>query len=148
MLFVRGGLVVRMRERMNGMKTTQPTTLKQFIGGSMVENKLQKLKSVNNDVIDSHHEKIIELFNVLYDNADQLNGELYDELVDELINYTDYHFATEEEYMSEIDYAGADDHLREHRLFAEKLQQLKNAPTVESPQSLSSHSYPGHEVGV
>jgi hemerythrin len=91
---------------------------------------LHRFQSVNNDVIDEHHEKIIEFFNALYENTDQLNSEIFEEIVDELINYTRYHFATEEQYMSEIEYDDIKGHIQEHRTFAEKLQELKDTTNL------------------
>ena len=59
---------------------------------------LCRFQSVNNDVIDSHHEKIIGFFNVLLTATDQLDDETYEEIVHELINYAGYHFETEENH--------------------------------------------------
>ena len=90
---------------------------------------LCRFQSVNNDVIDSHHEKIIGFFNVLLTATDQLDDETYEEIVHELINYAGYHFETEENYMIEMKYDDIDDHIKEHRAFAEKLEQLNTLTT-------------------
>ncbi len=83
--------------------------------------------SVKHTVIDNHHKKIIELFNSLYDNFNEQNYDIYGTVLDELLAYVDYHFTTEEQYMADINYEGAKNHIHEHRKFTEKLIELKNS---------------------
>jgi hemerythrin len=46
-------------------------------------------------------------------------------VVDELIDYTQYHFSTEEKYMLEYAYPGYEQHKAEHEEFIDKIQRSK-----------------------
>lgn len=82
--------------------------------------------SVNHEVIDNHHKRIIDLFNRIYDCLPDANNQIYEETLDELIYYTGYHFDTEKQYMEEMNYDGMESHLCEHQKFAARLAALKN----------------------
>ena len=66
--------------------------------------------------MDSHHKRLIEIANSV---AEHLQGEDDREslatALDSLVEYTRYHFATEEKLMTLYDYPGAGSHCREHR---------------------------------
>jgi hemerythrin-like metal-binding protein len=81
-----------------------------------------ELYSTGIDEIDGHHKKLLELLNKSYfmileeSSQDELM-----ELLEELIDYAKYHFATEEELMRSHDYDKIDGHLREHFRFTNKV---------------------------
>lgn len=74
-----------------------------------------KLFSVNVDVIDKQHKRLVQLLNLLHDAM--LKGEGRDVLgpvLGELVRYTGYHFDTEEQLMLEYAYPGYSEHKAEH----------------------------------
>ncbi len=75
--------------------------------------------------IDEQHKKIVELINllnvaVLNQNADlKIRG-----MLDEMTDYADYHFKTEEKYFRKFHYPLLDDHIKEHEAFIEKVKEF------------------------
>lgn len=79
-------------------------------------------------IVDEEHQ---ELFHIIRRANDLITAELlhdkFDEIVsvlDELRNYTEKHFADEEEYMANINYEGLDAQKRTHEMFVEKLNEI------------------------
>lgn len=79
------------------------------------------------DQIDKQHMRLFEIGSELYDLASLDNGiDHYDDiikLVDELKDYTKYHFSFEEGYMEKYDYSGLEEHKKEHSAFIAKLDE-------------------------
>ena len=77
------------------------------------------------DEIDQQHRRLIEIANQVYDIMnDQWHLDKYNQIVivlDELKDYTIYHFKFEEEYMTSIGYKKRFSHALEHSAFVEKL---------------------------
>jgi hemerythrin-like metal-binding protein len=72
--------------------------------------------SIEVDEIDEDHRKLIEIFNML--NHAVTDGESPDYLaaiLEELVNFTAWHFSHEERLMLKHGYAGLEDHRQEHR---------------------------------
>uniref|UniRef100_C6E8I3 Hemerythrin-like metal-binding protein n=1 Tax=Geobacter sp. (strain M21) TaxID=443144 RepID=C6E8I3_GEOSM len=75
--------------------------------------------------IDEHHRKLIEILNQCYqalmlnDHTRQLKS-----VVQELHDYTQYHFGTEERIMSELGYPAAAAHLEAHRQFVASIAEF------------------------
>lgn len=66
--------------------------------------------------IDTQHKNLIEIVNRLNDAMQGGQGkDALGTVLDELVQYTVYHFGTEEKLMSEHDYAEKDKHFAEHR---------------------------------
>lgn len=81
--------------------------------------------SVGNDHIDAQHRNIVEMINRLVDNpevsmrsSDTINA------LTNLMNFMREHFRDEEELMRKNGYPHLEEHVKEHRHFAEKLTQL------------------------
>jgi hemerythrin len=78
--------------------------------------------SVNNEELDNHHKALFDIFNRLYYNCvDNNNSRNIDQIIDELVSYTKYHFSAEEKYMIEIGYKDINKHILEHRLFTDRI---------------------------
>ena len=61
--------------------------------------------SVGNDRLDDDHKIIIDLINRFdYAFSVEAEGDLIEHVLDQLIDYTKFHFQREEEYMHQIDY--------------------------------------------
>lgn len=77
--------------------------------------------------IDNQHKKLLEIAGELSDlltNAIE-GDDIYDEMVrivDELTQYTVYHFAFEEKIFEAIGYGGAEKHIEEHRKLVKEIE--------------------------
>lgn len=88
--------------------------------------KWKKEYSVNVEEIDNQHKEYLKIVNELYDAIYmRRTREKLSEILDELINYADYHFSTEEKYFRKFNYPQAKEHIVEHRRFSEKMEGLK-----------------------
>jgi len=95
-----------------------------------------KSYTVNVAEIDQQHKQIIELVNHVYDamqqskNRDTIESAI-DELdtqasvIDEMVDYTRYHFSTEEDYMLQYGYPGYDRQKEEHEQFVERVKAFR-----------------------
>ena len=82
--------------------------------------------SVHVDSIDVQHQKLVELLNDLTFAMSSGKGNLVlESILNELIDYTVYHFGEEEKYFSQINYPQAEGHLEEHHKLIEKVMQFK-----------------------
>jgi hemerythrin len=89
---------------------------------------------VNIDSIDNQHKKLLGLINELYDAIyEQKGGDVVSRVLTEVVDYTDYHFKTEEELFRKYAYAEASAHVKEHeylrkeaREFLKKLESGKS----------------------
>ena len=68
--------------------------------------------------IDEHHKKLVDILNQCY-GALMLNDHRYEleAIVEELYDYTRYHFRTEEEFMDQLGYGEAATHRAAHDSF-------------------------------
>jgi hemerythrin-like metal-binding protein len=75
--------------------------------------------------IDTQHKVIIKILNELYDVV-LVNKEEYKlaDILNELVQYTVYHFEEEEKLMSKFNYDDFKQHKVEHQMFIEKIQSL------------------------
>lgn len=76
--------------------------------------------------IDKQHKKIVELINTL--NTAILNKDAdlkISSMLDEMTDYADYHFKTEEGYFKEYHYPLLEEHIKQHSAFIEKVKQFK-----------------------
>jgi hemerythrin len=83
--------------------------------------------SVKIDEIDNQHKKLIELINKLH--SAMLSGQghnIMKNILDELSNYTVYHFETEEKYFNKFNFELSDVHKTEHKIFVSKVTDFKN----------------------
>jgi len=79
-----------------------------------------KRMSTGIELIDTQHKKLCKIVNTLGNaiDKDDENEVLY-KIVEELIEYTKYHFLTEEELFDKFDFAEQDLHRSEHKYFIE-----------------------------
>ncbi len=97
----------------------------------------KKEYSINIKVIDNEHRKLFEIGQSIYDLAmNKHYVDYYDrilDLVDELKEYTVYHFSDEERVMRLYDYPDFDNHKKIHEEFVEKIENV-NLNTVDDDQ--------------
>jgi hemerythrin len=84
--------------------------------------------SIGIDAIDAQHKHIFEIGNNAYALLKNgLQKDKYDDIiliVDDLRNYTKYHFKCEEEYMIKINYLGYEEQKKEHNNFIKELDKI------------------------
>lgn len=82
--------------------------------------------SVKDAVLDEHHQKLFSVINSVYENV--MNSQKVDCVlpkIDQLSEYTRYHFAAEEQYMREKGFPEIEDHIAKHREFANTIGTLR-----------------------
>lgn len=87
---------------------------------------------VNISRIDTHHQKIVALFNSLYTDAYACQNVsqkqlLIEKALAELIDYSYYHMAAEEELMFKYEYPGYVSHKKQHEHFKLRVTQFMEA---------------------
>lgn len=84
--------------------------------------------SLNIPAIDEQHKKLFEIGNRAYELAILNDGyDHYDEImsiVDELLDYTKYHFEYEEELMEKYKYTGITHQHKEHSFYVDKINNM------------------------
>ncbi len=82
--------------------------------------------SVNVMAMDNHHKKLFDILNQMHDAMKAGSGEeAAARIINELIDYTKYHFSEEEKMMEQINYAGIDAQKRAHQAFIDKMLEYK-----------------------
>ena len=83
--------------------------------------------NTGNFVIDYQHQRLVRLINDLNDvrQHEELKPSLLSVILDEVENYTQYHFMTEEELMEKIGYSSMVEHKKFHRDFIIKLKEFQ-----------------------
>lgn len=81
--------------------------------------------SVRNSRIDTEHQRWIELFNNFYSGiAEGKPKERLEELILGMLDYTRYHFNSEETLMQSINYPDIQKHKEEHAAFISKIEEF------------------------
>jgi hemerythrin len=83
--------------------------------------------SVNVREIDLQHQKLVGMLNDFDEHLRQHPTQAFQALLDSLVEYTQYHFATEEKYFSKFSYPDARAHIEEHRTFTEKVLNVRSS---------------------
>jgi len=78
------------------------------------------------DDMDEQHKVLFRLINDLNDAVRTKSSlDVVVPIVEELVNYTEFHFGEEEEYMKRTNYSGLDAQLEAHRLFVAKIKEVQ-----------------------
>ena len=78
-------------------------------------------------VIDDHHKHLLSLLNKVFDEfTSGVSQEALCVVLDQLIDYTKYHFATEEHWMLVHEYPGLAKHREEHEIFTNRVVAIQN----------------------
>ena len=94
----------------------------------MILEKLEwdEMYSVGVKELDEQHKKMFATINELLGAINNNNPEEHiDHIIDELVNYKRFHFATEEKYFDEFNYEEKDAHKAKHHEFNERLATLQ-----------------------
>ncbi|BDD88416.1 bacteriohemerythrin [Desulfofustis limnaeus] len=77
--------------------------------------------------IDDHHRQLVSLINQLYRAMKQKSGStVITSILNDLVEYTRFHFAFEERQFRAFDYPARTDHERIHRKLVDKVQDFQN----------------------
>lgn len=84
--------------------------------------------SVQVKELDDQHKEFIKIMNSLYPaiSSFDLKKEV-DHIIDQLIHFAGYHFATEENYFDKFKYSGAEEHKKQHQDLTAKVMEFKNS---------------------
>lgn len=85
--------------------------------------------SMDSKVIDVHHRQLIDYINRLEDAAEKgiCDKKFLTDIADRLLDYTDYHFSSEENYMKQYNYPEFDAHREEHQAFIQEVKDIKKS---------------------
>ena len=82
--------------------------------------------SVGSQEIDKQHKRLVDMINKLYASFKDGNAkDILSQILDDLYDYTDYHFETEEKYFRAFDFYDTENHLRQHKGFLKKVLEFK-----------------------
>lgn len=81
--------------------------------------------SVGINSIDDQHKRIVRLINELNDNYTK-NGTIIEIIINELIDYTETHFALEEKYFIQYQYPKTVSHIAEHKKLIKTVTDFKS----------------------
>ncbi len=81
--------------------------------------------SVKVKEIDEQHKKLVEMINALHDAMSEgKSKEILSDIIQKMIEYTDFHFKTEEKYFDKFDYPDSKKHKAEHINFVQKVTEF------------------------
>ena len=96
--------------------------------------------SVSDVELDSHHQRLFFLLNSLFEKVmSSAEVDCLRPMIDELSDYTKYHFSSEEQHMRDKGFRGIDGHIAQHREFTNSIEILKshyNGNDMEVSQEL------------
>ena len=76
--------------------------------------------------IDDQHKKLFSIINKLYESSDSDDiNEVLKGIISELLDYTNYHFSTEIELISQSEYPDVTDHKAAHNVFTQEVIHYK-----------------------
>ena len=82
--------------------------------------------SVGVKASDDDHKKLIEMLNRLYEGMKNRQGkEVVGKVLDDLVSYTKYHFAREEEFFAKTGYPDVE-HKKEHKELVKQAEELQS----------------------
>ncbi len=92
--------------------------------------------SIGDEELDGHHKQLIAYIQILQDRdeRERLGPEQLQQVVDGLVDYTDYHFRAEEALMREYEYPEYEMHRRAHHAFIRDMGVFKDDFVRASPE--------------
>lgn len=97
--------------------------------------------SVFIDEFDNHHKKLLALLRKLHQSMLDGQGRIVlGDILDELKNYTIYHFSAEEQKMEQFNYDRTEEHKKRHQVLIEQLNDLIDG-YKNNEQQITTESY-------
>lgn len=81
--------------------------------------------SVSNDDLDFDHQRLIEIINRLWVADSQGNRQIIEFVLDDLVNYTEFHFAREERLLAQVGFSDIERHSRIHKAICRRLEEIR-----------------------
>jgi len=104
----------------------------------MVYFKWEDQYSLGIEFIDEQHKSLVKLINILHGNlAEGTTDEIIDETLSSLIDYTVYHFNSEEEMLKTYGYPSYQDHKKHHDALAQQILDIQK--NIQNRSSDLSH---------
>lgn len=75
--------------------------------------------------IDAEHQRLIGIFNRLNEKAAKNESADFKQIVEELEEYSCYHFNTEETLMEKANFDEIEEHIYQHQIFRQKINDFK-----------------------
>lgn len=89
-------------------------------------------------MIDQQHKRFFDIYDDLLNySKNQVTNEQINIIIERLDDYMKIHFREEEALMLAAKYEGLEEHIKEHRFFEKKINELKLAETYKNPLLLS-----------
>ena len=92
-----------------------------------------KKYNVGNELIDSQHQHLVKLINLIIDEKENISKDVVKAIFNELIRYANTHFHDEEELIFKSDYPNKIEHKKLHREFIKKLEAIELDIVLENP---------------
>lgn len=83
-------------------------------------------------IIDAQHKVLVKKINQLYNYIQENSTENIFPLLDELLEFTFYHFETEENYFSVYNYEDRIEHIKEHDKFRALIKSVKKEDVYDT----------------
>jgi hemerythrin-like metal-binding protein len=88
--------------------------------------------------IDNQHKKMVEIINRLFQMFSEhkvQDEEALKTVLQELTDYANYHFSTEEKYFALLNYPGTENHIAKHNQYREKIEEFKTQLAANKTES-------------
>ena len=83
--------------------------------------------SVQIEEIDNQHKKLIGLINELFDSMQKgQSNKIIGRILNDLVDYTVFHFKNEETYFDRFNYEEAEEHKAKHKRLVDKVEKIKS----------------------
>ncbi len=83
--------------------------------------------SVQIEEIDNQHKKLIDLINELFDSMQKgQSNKVIGRILNDLVNYTVFHFKNEETYFDRFNYEETEEHKAKHKRLVDKVVKIKS----------------------
>ncbi len=87
--------------------------------------------SVGNDELDEHHKHMVDIVNQIHRAVvTQADPETLSEIVNELMDYANYHFGAEEALFTNTNYPLEAEHIEDHLAFRERMSEIRDLIAV------------------
>lgn len=93
-----------------------------------------KKYNVGNETIDSQHQHLVKLINIMIDERENLSKDVIKAIFNQLIHYANVHFHDEEELINKSQYPNKIEHKKLHRDFTKKLDEIEIDIVLENPK--------------
>ena len=92
--------------------------------------------------IDQHHQRLVELLNKAYEEFKVgATVENMQSVIDQLVDYSAYHFDCEERWMADVSYHSLAKHKEEHAIFTSRILEFQNTLRQNGNVSLELVSF-------